>query len=388
MAVSTATSHWKHVVIGAASVFALACGGDDDGGDNGAGNNPPPATGVVLGKDIVGKACTAAADCGSGGRCAPTQSFGMLSAFLETFGLATALPAPGGYCTVACANDANCGEGGICLGALGTILMGECRKSCTANSDCRPGYECAKPTATGDGGRAGAGLAALPAQCQALPAADNLAPNQSGAACSDQPDAGALSTACGDGYCALGSCTGTCSSDSTCGAGGACVPNGFYGSSGSCQETCAVDTDCNRYSPTSNYGCVDYQGRKLCGAKLQPLPANTLGIACTEDSQCGNGTCLENLGGVLTPLAAPNGYCSLQGCSDDTVCTGGACIGNAGAGRCLDTCTVDNECRSGYSCVERVSATMVNTKVCLPTVAQPDAGTRSAVVPVGLDGGI
>jgi Cys-rich repeat protein len=371
-------------------LLALACGGDDDGNNdtNGDGDNQQP-TGVVLGKGVVGKECTADTDCGSGGKCNKTQSLGSLDQVLSAIGVDTSLPAPGGYCTVPCTNDANCGEGGVCFGAIGALFQGECRKGCKANTDCRPGYECAQMATAPDGGTIGGALGRLPSQCQALPPTQTLGPNQAGAACNDNPDAGtALNHACDPGACALGACTATCVNDSTCGAGAACIPNGIYGTTGSCQETCAVDTDCNQFA-RGDVGCIDVNGRKLCGPKLFPLAPGVLGKACTEDTDCGKGSCAQTLGGGFTPPAAPGGYCTLNGCQDDSVCTGGACISNGFAGnRCYDGCTVDSECREGYSCQERTSATMVATKVCAPATAPRDAGTATTTRVGGLDAGI
>ncbi|HEX5660442.1 MAG TPA: hypothetical protein VFX59_24775 [Polyangiales bacterium] len=370
-------------------MLVLACGGDDDKGNN--DENEPPATGVVLGNGIVGKACAADGDCGAGGSCKKTQGYGALSDILNTFGFDTSLAAPGGYCSIACTNNANCGEGGVCVGAFGAIVMGECRKGCASAADCRDGYECAKRQTTPDGGVVGGTLVDLPAQCQALPPIPSLGPNQVGAACSNAADAGvALNSACGTGTCTLGTCGATCLNDSTCGAGAACVPNGVYGTTGSCQETCAQDTDCNQYTPTGTIGCIDVNGRKLCAVKQYPLAPGVLGTACTADGDCGRGgSCAETIGGGFAGTPAPGGYCTLEGCQDDTVCTGGVCISGAIplANRCYDTCTVDGECRTGYSCQERPTLNDTTAKVCTPVAAARDAGAAALVVG-GLDGGV
>ncbi|MET0286112.1 MAG: hypothetical protein ABW352_16645 [Polyangiales bacterium] len=392
MAVIKTSSRWKQFLAASVSVLALACGGDD-GKDSEDGNgNQPPATGVVLGNGIVGKECAVDGDCGAGGSCKKTQSLGGLSDLLSAIGFDTSLTAPGGYCSIACTNSANCGQGGVCVGAIGGIVMGECRKSCAAATDCRSGYECAKVQATADAGTAGAGLLGqLPAQCQALPPTQTLGPDQAGKACSDAADAGvALNAACDPGFCALGSCSATCVNDSTCGANSVCVPNGIYGTTGSCQETCNADADCNQFSPTGSVGCVEANGRKLCTLKQYPLDTGVLGKACEASSECGRGaTCATTLGGgFLNPTPAPGGYCTLNGCQNDSVCTGGVCVGNGAGARCYDSCSVDGECRTGYSCQDRVTSGMATSKVCAPVVgAAGDAGTAALVVG-GLDGGV
>jgi hypothetical protein len=384
MPVNQTTSRWKLLLAAGASMFALACGGDDGGKEN--EENPPPTGGVVLENGVVGKECTADTDCGKGGSCKKTQGIGGLSDVLGLLGLDLSLAAPGGYCSIACSSNANCGEGGVCLGAIGALAMGECRKGCAASTDCRGGYECAKPNTTADGGVVGGALNMLPAQCQALPATPQLNPNQAGAACDTRADAGvALMQACGTGTCLAGSCTATCVNDSTCGAGAVCVPNGFYGTSGNCSESCAVDMDCNQYTATGTIGCVDLNGRKLCGQKAYPLDPGVLGTACDNDSKCGRGgDCAENLGAS----AAPGGYCT-RSCQDDSVCTGGACVaGFLGAGRCYDTCATSVECRTGYTCQDRLSTTDdVTIKVCAPASTADDAGAAALIVG-GLDGGV
>jgi hypothetical protein len=284
-----------------------------------------------------------------------------------------------------CEKNADCGEGSVCLGGAFGILQGECRKSCTANTDCRaPDYECAKPdpVPTADGGvaPAAAGAFAVPAQCQALPKTDQLAANQAGLACDVGPDAGV--SPCGDGFCSGGACSGVCTTDAHCGANGACIDIGTAGSLGLCQETCSVDTDCARYVKNGQVGCNDVGTRKLCGAKQFPLDPGLVGKACTMDAECGSGQCAQTLGLAGTP--APGGYCTLIGCTNSTECGGGTCLGTAPISGCYSSCKADTDCRSGYTCQDRASGNMTTpmAKVCAPPppvrdggTAAPDAGT-------------
>lgn len=343
------------------------------------------AQGQGLGAGVLGRACTSASDCGNGGNCATVQTFGMLSTLLSLLGVRS-LPAPGGYCTRPCANDADCGSEGACLGALGSFLLGECRKMCSADDDCRhDGYECAKQgQADADAGaQAAATLLRLPNQCQAKPTPDLLMDDQVGAICGNNDDGVA---SCGHGYCTPSGCSGICTEDRTCGKGGVCVQNGFYGSAGVCAQTCTVDTDCRSYKATGAVGCVvAADGRRLCTLKQYPLDPNVVGAACTVATAsspatgCGaHGECSASVGGS----EAPGGYCTLSGCPDDSVCGGGACIAVGLSSHCYARCTGDASCRPGYSCVgiPNFSGTSA-ADVCVPTPVAPDAGSAAPSEP-------
>lgn len=393
MASSAVSSRWMLLAAGA-TIFSVACGDDDKGGsktptptvptDAGV---PPTSTGNAPGPGLVGKACTTDTECGSVAKCGQTQGLGTLGTLAATVGIPIDSPAPGGYCSLQCEKNADCGEGSVCLGAAFGILQGECRKSCAANTDCRsPDYECAKPdpVAARDGGVAppATGALAIPAQCQALPKADQLADNQTGVACSTAPDAGV--SPCGDGFCFGGACTGICTADSHCGANGACIDVGLPGSAGTCQETCNVDTDCARYVKNGDVGCNTAGARKLCGAKQYPLDPGLVGKACTADTECGSGTCTQTLG--LPGVPTPGGYCTLIGCADNTQCGGGTCVGTAPVSACYLSCKADTDCRSGYQCQDRAIGTMaapMTAKVCAPIPPVRDGGTPTA----GSDGG-
>jgi hypothetical protein len=70
--------------------------------------------------------------------------------------------APGGYCSQACAETSDCGEGGVCTG--GVLGGGYCYKPCASAADCRDGYVCQDRGNTGfpGGGAAGDGGTATP----------------------------------------------------------------------------------------------------------------------------------------------------------------------------------------------------------------------------------
>lgn len=375
--ISAVSSRWRLLAAAGVAVMALACGDDDsaknsnDSGNNGSKTDP-------LGANVAGKACTSDTDCGAGGTCADKQTLGLLSTLLQaiTSEFESTIAAPGGTCTRACTNNADCGEGGVCFGALLTISPGECRKSCSATSDCRsPEYECAKqpeaPVPDGgvrDGGANGIGALRLPNTCQGFFKADQLTDNQTGLAC--DPD-DAMSTVCGDGFCAAGSCTGICNKNADCGANGACIA-ALYGSVGLCAETCNADSDCTGFAQ-GGIGCNEADGQKLCGPKVFPLAPGIVGNACTADTQCSTGDCATALGVQQTP--APDGYCSLLGCSEDAQCGGGTCASSGLGSRCYKNCTSNDGCRTGYSCQPRAAVGMRTVNVCAPGASTPDAGT-------------
>lgn len=140
-----------------------------------------------------------------------------------------------------------------------------------------------------------------------------------------------------------GYCTGNCTTDIDCGAGGTCVLT-FGTMAGLCYDGCTADTDCRE-----GY---------LCGpltSTCRPTPANdqladnSAGIPCAADTECGDGTCLTTL---LSGEPFPGGYCS-GACLMDSHCgAGGVCWRTgAAAGRCYDACVADTDCtRDGYRC--------------------------------------
>jgi hypothetical protein len=168
--------------------------------------------------------------------------------------------APGGYCSGTCTDDAQCGAGGVCAGAFAAAsLAGSCMKACQTDTDCaRAGYECVAGLELPDGGVPGVGeLPPQPNTCQPKPATVNLDDGVVGKACSSDAD-------CGDGTCATtiggvfnfggtptpgGYCTGACTEDAHCGAGGECVNLIPFGNmAGSCYRACGASCDREGYA--------------------------------------------------------------------------------------------------------------------------------------------
>jgi hypothetical protein len=106
-----------------------------------------------LADGVVGSACLADGDCGGAAMSCRAQTAAIRG-----------MAFPGGYCTQGCADDSDCGAGGVCTGGFAGVATGTCYKTCTAASDCRDGYSCSTPpSAFGIG--AGAGAANSPTVC-------------------------------------------------------------------------------------------------------------------------------------------------------------------------------------------------------------------------------
>jgi hypothetical protein len=337
--------------------------GDGDGDGNGGDGDKALPEGN-LGAGIAGQTCAAASDTCKGGTCSTELSGGALGR------LAAPLPAPNGYCTAACGSDDQCGEGGVCFGAL-FGNGGECRRKCSAGSDCLEGQECATTNVDLDEVDAGIDLGQFksPDTCQPLPPVVKLGANVTGKTCTKDDD-------CGGGTCddpdaeGGGACTGVCAANADCGEGGVCIP-GLYGSSGRCSESCSVDTDCQ--NDAHGWGCGQSGGVKVCVRKPDPLPAGTLGKACapeTEDTDCLTGTCRER---GFSRETYPGGYC-ISRCSADTDCgSDGVCINGQ---TCFKKCGATSECRPEYDCKKHPMGMNSSSTVCFPKpVAASDAGT-------------
>jgi hypothetical protein len=341
-----------------------ACGGDDDDSkQQGVTAGQGGGTAVLsLPARTAGKACAQDADCVNGS-CAHQVLNG--TALLG----ATSADAPGGYCTAGCLTNAECGEGGACLGAGqatgaagGGTSRGLCYASCPATDSCREGYRCISSF--------GAPISApngVNGSCRPAPVTDKLPDSVVGSMCSVDDD-------CSGGSCMLtdmfsanmsgypgGYCTGRCLEDADCGVAGVCSP-ALLGGAGTCYRKCEDDSDCDR----EGYRCRTPAGANLmpnqsapkqCAPGVKPLSDGIVGRACSADGECGGAamSCRTQLagafGGRATPL--PGGYCT-QGCVDASDCgAGGVCTGALGGfvnGTCYKSCGSATDCREGYSC--------------------------------------
>jgi hypothetical protein len=376
----------------------VGCGDDDDGGatkdagTNGGssgsatsgsgGTNGPTIT--PLGDEVAGDPCMSSTDCG-GATCA-TQVPGA-TMILQA-------DAPGGYCTGPCMNDAHCGAGGACVGALAG-LNGQCFARCMTAEDCRDEYTCTMPqTLLG---------VMIPSTCRPKPSTVQLGDDVAGKACTTAED-------CSGGMCAMmrgipgvastplpgGYCTGDCTEDSHCGGNGVCSPPliPVQGLTGACYQGCSSDSDCER----DGYRCRDIgMGKRGCDPFADPLPDGNAGKACSTDADCGGvmGTCRTALpvGGGFGSNAsepAPEGYCS-QVCAEDADCgTGGVCVGLFTAA-CFKECAGPSDCRTGYACEMRGGGTIPGQgmipadMVCAPAEPEPPADAGMMMMDAAAD---
>ncbi|MFM2416581.1 MAG: hypothetical protein RL385_1304 [Pseudomonadota bacterium] len=274
-------------VVCATSALAVSCSKSTDGDDNTdtKGDASLPGTSAVsLPDGVAGKPCTdATKDCAAGATCA--TSLGVLA----TFGQGT--PAPGGYCTAACLDDSECGDG-ACVGALAPLnVKGQCLQGCSSDTDCgRAGYVCAEldlqaiagaaSSAAADAGvavpDAGVDIPEIPKVCFPKPKTVTLAAGIVGKACTEG------GSECGDGTCSTsvlgqtlpgGSCTGACLKDAECGTGGVCllpIVTPFFSTPGNCVKGCSADTDCRA---SEGYVCSPAGNGAAAAPRYCTLPA-------------------------------------------------------------------------------------------------------------------
>ena len=342
---------WRQVSwIATLALVVGACSDDtaDEPRDAAADSGEP-----ALRDRTAGKACKRDSDC-KPGRCERE---------LAIAAGAEAMPAPGGYCTLECTSDTQCGERGECAVPAGKD-RGQCLGQCRSADDCREGYVCAGATQLQG--------AAVFGNCQPKQQTGRLASGAVGRGCVSDAD-------CAGGRCAAASplgppfpgnyCTARCYSDDSCGTGGACLsfPNSV--DAGHCFERCTADADCTR----DGYRCVELQaGFSACYPAPQALPDHTAGKPCDSDAACGGTakSCASELPygtfSAYESVPAPGGYCTQQ-CSLDSQCGAGAqCISRGvQGGMCLATCNEAADCREGYWCITHGRANRFDEKVCV-----------------------
>jgi hypothetical protein len=336
-------------------LFAALCGASMQYGC--AKKSSPKAetdAAVGLPDNIAGKACKQDSDC-MNGRCATALHLTSADDTQE---------APGGYCTLACDTDSHCGANAECSVPAGEDT-GECMGSCDDDTQCRDGYKCV--------GADQLSSIRLSGTCQPKPPADQLADGVVGQTCSSD-------SACQGGECLKTSplgpafpgsyCSGRCSMDSQCGAGGACLVFANSADAGHCYARCESDDDCTRQGYRCRELGTDFDA---CYPAPTSLPDNTAGNACSSDLDCGAGkdSCaiqlpFANLLGDGT-VPAPGGYCT-QDCSLDADCgAGGRCVsGGVTGGKCLATCETNDDCRAGYTCIADGRDHGEVANVCIP----------------------
>ena len=328
-----------------------ACGSSDDDQSGDAVAEAPK----VLAANTAGKACVEDKDCG-GASCKKslTLAGGLLGPTTE--------PAPGGYCSLSCNLNADCGTGGVCIGANATgglgfgnagganqSASGQCLKRCDSSSQCRDEYRCLD-SSSGRAMESGNAQAAANAtgSCQVAPETNTVAPGVVGIACTAEAD-------CSGGWCMANSaltqfpggyCTGNCLADSDCGEGAECAAG--FGGPGTCYRTCEADAECDREGYRCRPNALDPNAAKRCLPGSEPLPDGVVGSACATDEECGGAamSCITMNGNRVLP----GGYCS-GGCVEDVDCgANNHCVGIAGTGFCYLACATADDCREGYVC--------------------------------------
>lgn len=361
MWIHTASLNLRRIASAIAALSYLgmsACGSSDDTQSEAVAMEPPK----VLTANTAGKACADDGDCGTG-TCKKQLPSG-LGGFLGT----STQPAPGGYCSFNCKLNADCGAGGVCIGANATggfgfgntgganqSASGQCFQRCDSSSQCRDGYRCLDSTS----GRAMESGNAEPAanasgSCQVAPETDKLEPGVVGNACTSEAD-------CAGGWCMANSqltqfpggyCTGDCLANSDCGEGAECSQG--FGGPGTCYRTCESDSDCGREGYRCRANAFSPGSSRRCVPGMAPLADGIVGSACSADADCGGAamSCITMNGDRVLP----GGYCS-GGCVEDLDCGAGAfcvgsvgAVGGAGTGFCYQACESVADCREGYVC--------------------------------------
>jgi hypothetical protein len=284
-------SNFKHLfaigaVVCATSALAISCSKSTDGEDDTKGDAALPGTTAAaasLPDGVAGKACTdATKDCAAGATCATTLGLGAL--------LGQGNAAPGGYCTLDCTDDSECGDG-VCVGAIPVLNpKGKCMQPCSKATDCRDGYACAELDLQGiastaasvaaDAGvavpDAGVDIPVVPKACYPNPKTVTLAAGIVGKACTEG------GSECGAGTCTTsvfgqtlpgGSCTGACLKDAECGTGGVClapIVTPFFSNPGNCVKGCSADTDCRA---SEGYVCSPAATGAAAAPRYCTLPA-------------------------------------------------------------------------------------------------------------------
>ncbi len=254
----------------------------------------------------VGTPCTSDANC-TGSQCLTAAETGW----------------GGGYCTLTCTQDSQCGSGNHCgYKDPENNNQGVCLKNCTTDASCgRTGYGCSdrdgqgvkECTPSGSGSTIGSPCTTIQ-QC----------PGGNNAACFRQ------NSAWYQGYC-----TRTCQNNTDCGAGAHCGLDGL----------CLANT-CNRMG----YQVYDADADGTLECFTAATGTGAVGAACVGSWQCAGG---QNGGCFSDATGLPGGYCTLFCGAGEATCSGdSACYNNGDFEFCVDGCTSASQCRTGYSCTD------------------------------------
>jgi hypothetical protein len=206
----------------------------------------------------------------------------------------------------------------------------------------------------------------------------DLDDNVAGSACATSTDCGGKNAVCAITVSEKGSCSGACTTDDNCGAGGKCVTVASFAETplSFCAKTCTNDSQCDPELECRKTvdlrgvfdSVVEFLDGGVEGLDVQETPTicqeksgsvelanGAVGKACTADnaaSVCGGGIC-------ETSFLNPGGYCT-GNCLEDSDCgnTGGCARDFASAtlglpGSCRLKCDTDSDCRVAeeYTCL-------------------------------------
>jgi hypothetical protein len=281
-----------------------------------------------------GWACTAdtqcsSGDCGTDGFCkgasgSPCVTDSGCGTYVNNGTTIQLTCAFSGYCGIPVASGGPCNSNADCT--TGACAAGVCKSpngsSCGSDPDCASGA-C---ICTLNGGL-------TTCACQA--------PQGSGGSCNTNSDC--ISNNCTGGVCKTLNGQ-TCTQDSAC-MSGACI-SGRCGDPGIFRATCDSNPDC-RSNTCSGSNCL------ASGGEL-----------CTNDNDCANGGC-----GLETSTSTINTCIGQRTggntCNSNADCSSGSCSTNICLGAVGETCTGDNACAPGTSCIaNQCAAPVVNGSYC------------------------
>lgn len=382
--------------LGTGGMISPGTGGAAGAGNHDAGVDRPvdhPGTALLAN----GKACTAAADCGSGfcvdHVCCESACTGACVTCNGTGAAGSCIPADRGTnarggCTdmgaASCGTDGTCDGTGACEkypagvacqspGCTGGALMfaGRCDGNGTcaspANQSCAP-FVCAangqcKTTCSTDTDCA-MGSFCVSGSCGLKPI---------GASCGASADCN--SGFCAQGVCCATTCTGTCKSCAVSGSAGTCinVPAG-QDPLAQCDDqtaaTCLQDGFCDGKGACRNYAAGTSCGTSTCTAG-----------SVTPPGKCdGAGTCQPAAAQSCNAYACGTAGVCNTGCKVDGDCaTGYFCIGGSCAKKSTGTtCSADSDCGTGY-CEQGVCCKTACSGVCQSCALTGSVGTCSPI---------
>ena len=238
-----------------------------------------------------------------------------------------------------CINNVDCGFGGTCVGATGGAV-GQCSEPCGTSADCpNPSFACGGAT-TGtcsqttctSNSNCGTGRACVHGACECAASSDCNGGTCTGMTCTQV-------SCTTNAQCGLGTCGGgTCNTNSACHAAtdcglGTCGGSGHAGS-------CAAGTVCH-----TNAQC-GVNGTCGTGTSSTAGTCTTSAAICHANTDCDSGSCGTGTGSAKGTCA--NGAAHV--CHTGADCDSGSC--GTGTGATAGTCSIlgGTVCHSNAQC--------------------------------------